>query len=1083
SALSNVASATTADEVAPSVTSDLVASAASAAGTLSVSLTAPGDDGTFGRATAYDLRYALTALDAASFLAAAPLAAPAPGTAGVPQVFTVSGLPNETEIFLMLRTRDDAGNWSALSNLARATTAAVAPSAITDLASAGQGIGSVTLRWTATGDDGKVGTAAATDLRYALFPITDANFAAGTAVATNPPGGAGLSQTATATGLSANKTYYFAIKVEDDRGNWSALSNVVSVATEDTLAPGAIAIAAATGSAAGSIALSWTATGDDGAQGTAKRYELRRSSSVITAATWAAATVVTSTAPKAAGAAESLTVTGLKGETTHHFAIRAADEVDNMGPLSNDAAANTAPVAPAAVVLAATLAITNSKASATLSWAAPGDDGAEGTATAYDIRFSTSPITAASFGTAAVLSAPVTVPTPAAAGMVQTVVVPDLQESTTYYFALKAVDDTQTWSALSNVPSVNVPDLTKPGAPSGLTVGTPDTGGKRLVATKVTPSSVLGPSWDAANAVDGDATSAWASAGSDDSVAQSLVLDFGSTQSIEQVKLSADAKYLELFPRDFTLAVSGDGNSWKTVVTETAFSVTSAEAISWGFPAETGRYLRLAVTDTGVSFDKHYVIVAELEVDSAAAADGQAQLTWLATGDDGLSGKATRYEVFRHTRAFATEELGSVTPVANPPVPAPAGQLQTMTVTALHGETTYFWAVRAVDEAGNVGALSAVVGGATNNVPPAAVRSLAGKASASAPNTSIDLTWTATGDDGLNGVATSYEIRYLAGPLSSQNFAAAKLVPGLPPPVAAKVAQAVSVTGLLAGVTYRFGLVAKDAAGNASFISNIAVVATNSPPDVTPPAAVTDLTVDVPAAGGKLLSGKVIAQSSEQAPTWKATAVADKSTDTFWASAVRAASQEEWVRVEYPVSATVDRVRVWPSAAYPALFPPDVAVRVSPDGLAWTTVATAANVTAAAGSPVTLSFPATSLRFVELRATRLAQQGAGVYTAAVAEIETLTASEPPGTLVVSWTSPADDGATGRAASYDLRVGACPFAAATATAVTTAAPRDAGTPERARATGKPAGTYCVAVRSTDAAGNASALSNVATITLP
>ena len=148
-----------------------------------------------------------------------------------------------------------------------------------------------------------------------------------------------------------------------------------------------------------------------------------------------------------------------------------------------------------------------------------------------------------------------------------------------------------------------------------------------------------------------------------------------------------------------------------------------------------------------------------------AAPDGRAQLTWLAPGDDGSTGKATKYEVYRHTSVFSEATLGAVTPVSGAPAPQAAGALQTMTVTALHGETTYFWAVRAIDEAGNVGPLSAVVSGKTNNVPPAAVRTLAGKATG---NATIDLSWTATGDDGLEGVAASYEIRYLPGPISAQ---------------------------------------------------------------------------------------------------------------------------------------------------------------------------------------------------------------------------------------------------------------------------------------------------------------------------
>ncbi|MEO8213859.1 MAG: discoidin domain-containing protein, partial [Myxococcales bacterium] len=760
-------------------------------------------------------------------------------------------------------------------------------------------------------------------------------------------------------------------------------------------------------------------------------------------------------------------------------AIRAVDEAGNSASLSNDAAATTAPVAPGAVAnLAAKLSVTGGVASATLTWTAPGDDGVEGQAAAYDVRYATAPITAASFAAATPLSTP---PAPQAAGGAETASVSGLHESTTYYFALKTVDDTQTWSALSNVASLVVPDLTKPAAPSSLIVALPSTQGKRLVPTKITPSSLLGPAWDGSNVVDGDPTSSWATASSDTEHPENLVLDLGASTSLDQIKLTADAKYLDLFPRDFTIAVSADASTWKTVVTEEGFSATSADSLAWGFPAEPARYVRLGITATGTSFGKHYAIVADFDVYSASATDGRAQLTWLAPGDDGYAGKATQYQLYRSTHTFNDADLSAVTAVSGVPSPLDAGLLQTMLVTGLRGETTYYWALRAIDEAGNVGPLSAVVAARTNDVPPAAVRNLTGK---SLGYTEVQLTWAATGDDDTIGTAASAELRYLPGALSSRNFATAALVPDLPLPAASGVSQTVTVTNLAPGVSYHFALVARDAAGNASHLSNVAVVSTQRLPDIMPPTAIVDLTVALPAAGGQRVASREVKSSSEQLPSFGAASVSDGDHTSFWASTPRAASQEEWIRVEYAPGTIADRVRLWPSDSFLDLFPPDVAVRVSPDGLAWTTLASATGIIAAADQPTTIPFTATSLRYVELRATRLARHASGSFYAAIAELETLTASEPPGTAVISWTAPADDGPSGRAASTDLHIGPCPLDMTTAPVVTTTTPGAPGTPERARAAGlTPGHTYCAAIQSTDAAGNVSALSNVATIVLP
>jgi len=85
--------------------------------------------------------------------------------------------------------------------------------------------------------------------------------------------------------------------------------------------------------------------------------------------------------------------------------------------------------------------------SATLQWTAPGDDGATGRARAYLLRYSTQPLTSASFDRAT----SVTVPPPGPAGSRESFTVQGLAPDTRYYFALKSMDDAGNWSALSNV--------------------------------------------------------------------------------------------------------------------------------------------------------------------------------------------------------------------------------------------------------------------------------------------------------------------------------------------------------------------------------------------------------------------------------------------------------------------------------------------------------------------------------------------------------------------------------------------------------------------------------------------------------
>jgi hypothetical protein len=102
------------------------------------------------------------------------------------------------------------------------------------------GADSVTLTWSAVGDDGLSGTAAQYDLRMAETPITLSNWETATALGELPaPLPSGTGQQVVVRGLTFGTTYYFALRVRDDAGNWSGLSNVVRWDGLDTAPPAA----------------------------------------------------------------------------------------------------------------------------------------------------------------------------------------------------------------------------------------------------------------------------------------------------------------------------------------------------------------------------------------------------------------------------------------------------------------------------------------------------------------------------------------------------------------------------------------------------------------------------------------------------------------------------------------------------------------------------------------------------------------------------------------------------------------------------------------------------------------------------
>ena len=87
-----------------------------------------------------------------------------------------------------------------------------------------------------------------------------------------------------------------------------------------------------------------------------------------------------------------------------------------------------------------------------LTWTAPGDDGASGTASGYVIKFAYGAITAPGFDAVADLDRWITEPIPAAGGTPETLFVFGLDPDSTYFFALKTQDEVPNTSAISNSP-------------------------------------------------------------------------------------------------------------------------------------------------------------------------------------------------------------------------------------------------------------------------------------------------------------------------------------------------------------------------------------------------------------------------------------------------------------------------------------------------------------------------------------------------------------------------------------------------------------------------------------------------------
>lgn len=107
----------------------------------------------------------------------------------------------------------------------------IPPAPVIDLLLINPAENSLTLTWTAPGDDANQGTATQYDIRYSRSPIhTESDWDAATQLNNPPiPLPAGSSEILTITNLSSNIGYYFSLKTSDESLNWSDLSNCASV--------------------------------------------------------------------------------------------------------------------------------------------------------------------------------------------------------------------------------------------------------------------------------------------------------------------------------------------------------------------------------------------------------------------------------------------------------------------------------------------------------------------------------------------------------------------------------------------------------------------------------------------------------------------------------------------------------------------------------------------------------------------------------------------------------------------------------------------------------------------------------------
>jgi chitodextrinase len=837
-----------------------------------VSLTWVTPDGEVNGVDEVDVRYATHPIDAENWDACTPAPlGPAAGAPGERMHYAVRELAPETTYYLAARNMVHGRLDPRISNVVSATTAEALPpppppeedeappAAITDLASPSQGEHLIILTWTATGDDGAIGTAHHYELRYRTGGTITTEYAWNNATPVTSglpaPGPAGTLETYHLSGLASGTGYGVAVRAIDEAGNRSGLSNPFLAETEDLppppppppadlIRPGAIGDLTVLSIGETTVGLRWSCPGDDGMAGVADHFVLGwlANGTIESEATWSAADTLVSglPAPLAAGEPVVFTLTGLAPGTPYSLMVRAYDDAGLRSALGNAVFAQT--IAPDDETAPAPVADLRSSAQGAgwldLAWTAPGNDGAVGKAARYEMRYRIGGAIAgeADWASADTVAADV-LPLPEIAGSAQTMRLADLAPQTLYGVAIRAVDEAGNRAAVSN-------------AFTAATLASPDT----LPPAAIDDLAIVGTTADGFDLE-------WRAPGDDGDtgLASLYVLAYRAGGAITD-----EAGWLEA-QRDSLHALvplrAGRLQAWSL----SGLAAGTLYGLALRAYDEAGNLSPLPpvplVAETRPPRDL-IPPAAILDLALRGAGESSLELGWSAPGDDGDVGRATRFEIawIPGATPIDSEEhwASAVIVTAGLPEPPAAGGEVTWALTGLEPGHDYTVAVRAYDDAGLAGPLGNSLLATTlelpppppppppaDTTPPAAIEDLA------VATLAFDhalLSWSSPGDDGMTGRADRFVLGWrLGAPIGKdEDWAAADtLATDLPAPGEPGSAVEYTLHGLTPQQSYTVAVRARDDSGLISQIGPAVAFTTPAAPDTLPPGPVSDLAAEL----------------------------------------------------------------------------------------------------------------------------------------------------------------------------------------------------------------------------------------------
>ena len=267
-------------------------------------------------------------------------------------------------------------------------------------------------------------------------------------------------------------------------------------------------------------------------------------------------------------------MSGLAEETQYHFGLVSEDEAGNRSGVSNIVSATTLGIPPAPVD---DLEATADGADAVeLTWTATGADGEIGQAASYEVRYRPYALSDATWEDGAVANG---APAPGAAGSDETLRIDGLLPGTVYAFALRVTDGRGHTSLISNVGNAltdSAPDVVAPNAIDDLQARPAGGDGLPLAIASVASSGAQFPDFPSDAATDGDPATAWASPSEEIGGSETLTLTLAALTTIDEIRLRAHDDFVDLFPSDFVVEGTANGDQWDTLVDEAAFEAARA---------------------------------------------------------------------------------------------------------------------------------------------------------------------------------------------------------------------------------------------------------------------------------------------------------------------------------------------------------------------------------------------------------------------------------------------------------------------------------------------------------------------------